>query len=46
MWLGSYDAKLMKNSMIQNIYGKNLIKERHRHRYDVNSDFKERFEKK
>ena len=26
MRLGSYDAKLMKNSMIQKIYGKNLIK--------------------
>ena len=45
MRLGSYDAKLLKNSMIQKIYGKNLIKERHRHRYEVNVDFKEKFEK-
>ena len=45
MRLGSYDAKLIKNSMIQKIYGKNLIKERHRHRYEVNVDFKEKFEK-
>ena len=45
MRLGSYDAKLMKNSMIQKIYGKNLIKERHRHRYEVNIAFKEKFEK-
>ena len=45
MRLGSYDAKLKKNSMIQKIYGKNLIKERHRHRYEVNIAFKEKFEK-
>ena len=45
MRLGSYDAKLMKNSIIQKIYGKNLIKERHRHRYEVNIAFKEKFEK-
>ena len=45
MRLGSYDAKLMKHSLIQKIYGKNLIKERHRHRYEVNIDFKEKFEK-
>ena len=45
MRLGSYDAKLLKNSMIQKIYGKNLIKERHRHRYEVNIAFKEKFEK-
>ncbi|MDC3085552.1 CTP synthase [Candidatus Pelagibacter sp.] len=45
MRLGSYDAKLLKNSMIQKIYGKNLIKERHRHRYEVNIAYKEKFEK-
>jgi CTP synthase len=45
MRLGSYDAKLLKNSMIQKIYGKNLIKERHRHRYEVNIAFKKKFEK-
>ena len=45
MRLGSYDAKLMKNSMIRKIYKKNIIKERHRHRYEVNIAFKEKFEK-
>ena len=45
MRLGSYDAKLMRNSMIKKIYGKNLIQERHRHRYEVNIAFKEKFEK-
>ena len=45
MRLGSYEAKLKENSMIQKIYKKNLIRERHRHRYEVNVAFKEKFEK-
>ncbi len=45
MRLGSYDAKLKVNSLIRKIYGKNLIKERHRHRYEVNINYKEKFEK-
>ena len=46
MRLGSYEAKLRKNSLIQKIYKTNLIKERHRHRYEVNIAFKDKFEKK
>ena len=46
MRLGSYDAKLKENSIIKKIYKKNLIKERHRHRYEVNIAYKEKFEKK
>ena len=46
MRLGSYDAKLKDNSLIRNIYKSKLIKERHRHRYEVNIAFKEKFEKK
>ena len=46
MRLGSYDAKLKEKSLISNIYGKNFIKERHRHRYEVNINYKDRFEKK
>ena len=45
MRLGSYDAILKDNSMIKKIYRKNLIKERHRHRYEVNINYKEKFEK-
>ena len=45
MRLGLYDAKLKHNSLIKKIYGKNLIKERHRHRYEVNINYKEKFEK-
>ncbi len=46
MRLGSYDAKLRENSQIIRIYNSKLIKERHRHRYEVNIAFKEKFEKK
>ncbi len=46
MRLGSYDAKLKDHSLIKSIYGKSLIKERHRHRYEVNINFREKFERK
>ena len=46
MRLGSYEAKLKENSMIKKIYGKKMIEERHRHRYEVNINFRDRFEKK
>ncbi len=46
MRLGAYDAKLKDHSLIKSIYGKSLIKERHRHRYEVNINFREKFEKK
>ncbi len=46
MRLGSYDAKLKDNSKIKKIYGKKIIKERHRHRYEVNINLKDKFEKK
>jgi CTP synthase len=46
MRLGSYKAKLKKNSLISKIYKSNLISERHRHRYEVNKNLKSRLEKK
>jgi len=46
MRLGSYDARLKDNSLIKKIYKSKLIKERHRHRYEVNIAFKDKFEKK
>tara|TARA_A100001011_G_scaffold103417_1_gene109370 strand:+ start:1093 stop:2718 length:1626 start_codon:yes stop_codon:yes gene_type:complete len=46
MRLGSYDARLKDNSLIRKIYKSKLIKERHRHRYEVNIAFKDKFEKK
>ena len=45
MRLGAYDCELKKGSRIHDIYGSNLISERHRHRYEFNSDFLPEFEK-
>ena len=46
MRLGLYNAKLKKNSLISKIYSSNIIKERHRHRYEVYLKYKNMFEKK
>jgi len=46
MRLGLYEAKLKHNSLIKTIYKSNSIKERHRHRYEVNNNLKDQFEKK
>jgi CTP synthase len=44
MRLGAYDARLSSGSKIADIYGDTQISERHRHRYEVNVDYKERLE--
>jgi len=46
MRLGLYEAVLKNNSLISRIYTSKTIKERHRHRYEVNIKFKDEFEKK
>jgi len=46
MRLGLYEAKLRNNSAIKKIYKSNSIDERHRHRYEVNNNLKDQFEKK
>ena len=46
MRLGLYDAVLKNNSLISKIYSERKIKERHRHRYEVNIKYKDDFEKK
>ena len=46
MRLGSYKAKLKKNTLISKIYKTNLIHERHRHRYEVNKNLTSKLEKK
>ena len=46
MRLGLYDAILKNNSLISKIYSMKRIKERHRHRYEVNIKYKKEFEKK
>ena len=44
MRLGAYDASLHAGSRIAEIYGDTQISERHRHRYEVNIDYKDRLE--
>ena len=46
MRLGEYPANLKTKSLIMNIYKNKKIFERHRHRYEVNMNFKNKFEKK
>ena len=45
MRLGAYPCKIKKNSLAYKIYGKELISERHRHRYEYNNDYRELLEK-
>ena len=44
MRLGSWECDISENSQVASIYGKNIISERHRHRYEFNNDFKEQIE--
>jgi len=46
MRLGLYEAKLRHNSLIEKIYKSKSIFERHRHRYEVNNQLVNNFEKK
>ena len=39
--LGSYPCVLDKTSKAYELYGREEIKERHRHRYEVNNDYRE-----
>ncbi len=45
MRLGSYPCKLREGTKVQKSYGKIQIKERHRHRYEVNNEYCEMIEK-
>ncbi|NGX39701.1 MAG: CTP synthase [Chlamydiae bacterium] len=45
MRLGSYNCSLKKGSKAHQAYQADLIAERHRHRYEFNNDYKDRFEK-
>ncbi len=44
MRLGAYPAMLTKGSLVAEEYGSNEISERHRHRYEVNIDYKDKLE--
>ena len=45
MRLGSYPCRIKKDSIMYTAYGTDLIHERHRHRYEYNSAYREEFEK-
>lgn len=45
MRLGDYKCKLLDGSKIASAYNDEIIKERHRHRYEFNDQYREEFEK-
>jgi CTP synthase len=45
MRLGAYPARLAANSHVATMYGSTEISERHRHRYEVNANYREQLEK-
>ena len=45
MRLGSWDCEIKKNSKVHSIYNAKLIKERHRHRWELNNTYLEELEK-
>jgi CTP synthase len=44
MRLGAYAAHLRQGTKVHEIYGQDVISERHRHRYEVNVNYKDRLE--
>ena len=44
MRLGAYDCVLVPGSRAAQAYGTTEVKERHRHRFEFNNDYRERFE--
>jgi CTP synthase len=46
MRLGAYNCKLAPGTISYKAYGVPEISERHRHRYEVNNDFRDMLEKK
>ena len=42
--LGAYPCKLKDNTKARELYGEQLIYERHRHRYEFNNEYREQFE--
>ncbi|HEY1916624.1 MAG TPA: CTP synthase [Streptosporangiaceae bacterium] len=40
MRLGLYPARLAEGSQVRELYGQEVVSERHRHRYEVNNDYR------
>ncbi len=46
MRLGAYPCQLIPGSKVHEVYGQDLIHERHRHRYEVNINYRDRLEQR
>ncbi|MGH8402359.1 MAG: CTP synthase, partial [Gammaproteobacteria bacterium] len=46
MRLGAQEAHLKAGTLAHKLYGKDVISERHRHRYEINNNYREQLEKK
>lgn len=46
MRLGAYNTRLKEGSKVAAIYGTDVVSERHRHRFEFNNDYADRFEEK
>jgi CTP synthase len=44
MRLGLYPAELLEGSIVREVYGEAYVKERHRHRYEVNNSYRAQLE--
>lgn len=44
MRLGAWDCKLEKDSIVRSVYDREMISERHRHRYEYNNKYKDQLE--
>ncbi len=45
MRLGLYPARLAEGSLVRELYGTEMVEERHRHRYEVNNAYREALER-
>jgi CTP synthase len=45
MRLGGQDCRLREGSLVRQLYGREIITERHRHRYEFNNRFRDTFQK-
>jgi CTP synthase len=45
MRLGAYAIKLKEGTLVHKLYGRTIVYERHRHRYEVNPEYIDEFEK-
>ena len=45
MRLGTYKCQLVAGSLAEKLYGASSVNERHRHRYEVNNDYREQLNK-